>query len=184
MNLEEAIEPVALQLQAAAALGDERTQQIAANLAATVDAAVRLAIIQAVSSAAADASQALTELGGADAPAITAHVDGDDLDIRVTPGTAEQPAPPPPTDDGDAAARISLRLTEALKAEIERAAGSEGLSVNGWLVRAATWALSGRRPPWGGPNRGGGPNWGGGPGWGGPPEDGRGSHRVTGWVTG
>jgi uncharacterized protein (DUF1778 family) len=37
--------------------------------------------------------------------------------------------------------RINLRLPEYLKSRIEQAAGSEGLSVNSWLVRAAAAAV-------------------------------------------
>src|SRR5206468_10877234 len=37
--------------------------------------------------------------------------------------------------------RINLRMPDQLKARIEQAAGGEGLSVNSWLVRAATAAL-------------------------------------------
>ena len=37
--------------------------------------------------------------------------------------------------------RINLRMPEHLKARIEQAAVSEGLSVNAWLVRAAATAL-------------------------------------------
>jgi len=54
--------------------------------------------------------------------------------------------------------RINLRMPDQLKGRIEQAAASEGLSVNSWLVRAATAALErtdpGRRreprPPMGG----------------------------------
>ncbi len=37
--------------------------------------------------------------------------------------------------------RINLRLPEHLKARVEDAASQAGLSVNSWLVRAATAAL-------------------------------------------
>jgi uncharacterized protein (DUF1778 family) len=37
--------------------------------------------------------------------------------------------------------RINLRMPDHLKARIEQAAASEGLSVNAWLVRAAATAL-------------------------------------------
>jgi hypothetical protein len=37
--------------------------------------------------------------------------------------------------------RINFRLPEPLKARIEEAAGSEGLSINSWLVRAAAAGL-------------------------------------------
>jgi hypothetical protein len=38
--------------------------------------------------------------------------------------------------------RINLRLPDTLKARVEEAAGRERLSVNAWLVRAATAALT------------------------------------------
>jgi hypothetical protein len=65
------------------------------------------------------------------------------------------PAPPTLEDEG-ATARINFRPPEHLKTRIEEAAGRAGLSVNAWLVRAATAALdadpgrtSARRPPLG-----------------------------------
>src|SRR5437763_1578632 len=88
----------------------------------------------------------------------------------VTPPPAEQPfdepsppavdVPPPAAPEGEegAAARISFRLTEHLKGRIEEAAAQAGLSVNAWLVRAASAPLdsrgrdrpAARRPPLGG----------------------------------
>ena len=44
-------------------------------------------------------------------------------------------------DDERTMSRINLRLPERLKARVEQAAASEGLSVNAWLVRAAAAAL-------------------------------------------
>ena len=40
-------------------------------------------------------------------------------------------------------ARINFRLAQHLKDRIEQAADRSGLSVNGWLVRAAAAALDG-----------------------------------------
>jgi len=87
----------------------------------------------------------------------------------VTPPPAEHPFDEPglpaadvppvmPEGEEGAAARISFRLTEHLKGRIEEAAAQAGLSVNAWLVRAASAALesgdrgsrSDRRAPWGG----------------------------------
>jgi HicB family len=50
---------------------------------------------------------------------------------------------PPAFPEGDEGtmSRINLRLPDHLKARIEQAAGSDGLSVNAWLVRAAAAAL-------------------------------------------
>jgi hypothetical protein len=36
---------------------------------------------------------------------------------------------------------VNLRLPEGLKADVEQAAARDGLSVNAWLVRAASAAL-------------------------------------------
>ena len=63
-----------------------------------------------------------------------------------------------PDGEEGAIARINFRLAEHLKGRIEDAAAQSGLSVNAWLVRAASAALesgdrdrgSARRPPLGG----------------------------------
>lgn len=38
--------------------------------------------------------------------------------------------------------RISLRLPDSLKTQVDEAAAAEGVSVNTWLIRAAQAALS------------------------------------------
>ena len=128
------------QLNAAAALGDERTREVAASLANAATPAVRLAVLGALSAAADETTAALLDHPGS--PSVSARLDGDDVRIVVEtrdPGTAptEQRA-----DDGDASARISLRLSESLKSDIDEAAAHESVSVNTWLVRAATGALT------------------------------------------
>ena len=180
MHLDEYIEQVHDQLRASAALGDERTQQIASSLAATVDSSVRLALLAAVSAAAGEITAALCE--AQDGPAVTVALDGDEIRVDIT-RTADAPAAPP-ADDGEATARISLRLSEKLKADVEQAAGRDSVSVNTWLVRAAGAALNRAGSPGGtgGPGNQGGPGGWSGP-WSGGPL-GRGSQRVTGWVTG
>ncbi len=47
---------------------------------------------------------------------------------------------PADSDDGGTS-RINLRMPEHLKTRVERAASGEGLSVNTWLVRVASFAL-------------------------------------------
>ena len=49
--------------------------------------------------------------------------------------------------DEDSTARITLRLPEQLKLQMEAAANREGLSVNAWLVRAVVVALKNRGRP-------------------------------------
>ena len=171
MELHSHVAQVQEQLENAAALGDERTQQTAAALASAAAPALRLAILAAVSAAADEITAALLDAPGA--PAVSVHLDGDDLRVEVRV-TAEQAATP--TDEGDASARISLRLSEALKADIESAARRESISVNSWLVRAATQGLN---PGWGLGGRFGDPRRQ--PGQPGRPGN---THHVTGWING
>lgn len=193
MQLDHHVAQVHEQLSAAAALGDDRTREVAQALATAATPAVRLALLNAVSEAADEITAALLDYPGS--PSVNVRLDGDELgvDVTATPppaGTAE-----PRRDDGDPSARISLRLTEALKSEIDAAAESEGISVNTWLVRAAAAALRGSpgATPGFGPGGPGGPGGVGGPwgagwatGWGGGRGRGRGDHQqhVTGWING
>jgi hypothetical protein len=167
MELQTYLAQVRTQLDAAAALGDDRAREIAAALAAAAEASVQLALVSAVSAAADEITAALLDVPGA--PVVTARLVSDvggsemQFDIRSErPATA---APPP--EDSDANARISLRLGEALKADIEAAAKAEATSVNTWLVRAAAAALSGAHAARG--SR---------------PQHPRDAHRISGWING
>lgn len=174
MHLDDYVRQVHDQLGATAALGDERTQQIAATLTAAAAPAVRLAIMAALGEAADEITAALLDSPGS--PTVSIRLNGEDVRVEVA---STEPAPTSArTDDGDASARISLRLSEQLKADVEQAAGAEGVSVNTWLVRAAGTALT---PTWssvftaasglGGRNATGG-------------KRGTNAHRVTGWING
>ncbi len=168
MELHEYLRGVSEQLTAAAALGDDRTREVAATLAAAAQASVRVAILDALAAAAIEVTDALHAAGDAQpAPAVSLQLTGDQVRFTVTSPPRVEEAEPAASrpEDGDATARISFRLSDSLKADIERAAGQAGLSVNSWLVRAATNAL---RP---GPGPAGG--W-----------HSSGGHRFTGWVTG
>lgn len=185
------------QLTAAAALGDDRTQQIAGSLAAAAAPSVRLAVLDALSAAADEITAALLDHPGS--PGVTVRLDGgggEDVLITVRDTAASVPTTEPRTDDGEASARISLRLSESLKTDIEQAAAKDGVSVNTWLVRAAGTALEpnplaalgafgtrlGRAA-----GKGGAGAWlsgEGGPA-GGPESRRGGSHsRITGWIDG
>jgi len=170
MELDPFLEDVSEQLTAAAALGDDRTREVAAALSATARSSVRMAILDALAAATTEVTDALHSASGdaQPAPAVSLQLSGDQVRFTVTTAPVVETAEPVAgrSDDGDATARISLRLTDALKVEIERAAGQAGLSVNSWLVRAASSAL---RP--GGAAPGGWHSSGAG-------------HRFTGWVTG
>ncbi|WP_375493955.1 toxin-antitoxin system HicB family antitoxin [uncultured Jatrophihabitans sp.] len=185
MQLDEYSSQVATQIRAAAALGDDRTREVAEALAGAAEPAVRLAVLAAVSDTADEITSVLVDLPGA--PTVAVRLDGNEATVDVRLSHDDTPAQEQRPDDGDTSARISLRLSEALKTDIDAAAARDGVSVNAWLVRAATAGLDpnpfdslaafGKNFGLGaGPNRGRG---GGGRGGG----RGAGQH-VTGWING
>ena len=152
MELQTYVDDVRDQLLTAAENSGDESRLAAERMTATIDSALRLALLEAVSAAADDITVEL-------APgSVEVRLRGRDPEFAVTvPNTPSiQPAPPTvpaaavpapvDTDDGGTS-RITLRLPDLLKGRIEAAAEAEGLSVNGWLVRALTAATSAAVPP-------------------------------------
>jgi hypothetical protein len=140
------------QLALAAEAGGDDVQAMAERLAASLEAAARLALLDALSAAAAEITQEI-------APgSVEVRLRGRDPEFVVaTPTTAVLPAPEdegPAYSTGDDAAmsRINVRLPQELKDRVEEAARAAGVSVNTWLVRSAAAALS-RGPSTAGPVR-------------------------------
>lgn len=167
MHLEPHLAQVHDQLTAAAALGDDRTKEVAGALATAVGPAVRLAVLDALSAAADEITAALLDQPGS--PTVSVRQDGDEIRVGVAAGASGPATAEPRRDDGDTSARISLRLSESLKFDIDDAADRDGVSVNTWLVRAAATALDSADGRGGGPGRGRGRHD---------------HHRVTGWING
>jgi HicB family len=125
-------------ISAADSAGDE-TRQAAERLGFALDSSARLAIMEAVSQAAAEITAEMPN-GGVDV-----RLHGRDLDFLVHVATPTPPAPPPPPapeeDDDGSLSRITLRIPESVKAKAEERAAEAGQSLNTWLVslvRAAT----------------------------------------------
>ncbi|TMR16591.1 toxin-antitoxin system HicB family antitoxin [Nonomuraea turkmeniaca] len=157
MDLAPYVDHLRRELAVAAAAGGEEARAVGERLAATLESATRLALLEALSAAADEITHDL-------APgSVEVRLRGRDPGFVVTPplvgGSFEEegergrsssppPAPPPDSDEGGTS-RISLRVPEHLKPRIEEAAARDGLSVNAWLVRAVSAALdsgeSGRR---------------------------------------
>ncbi|AQZ61938.1 unnamed protein product [[Actinomadura] parvosata subsp. kistnae] len=155
MDLAPYVNRLRRELAIAAGAGGEEARALAERLAATLDSATRLALLEALSAAADEITHDLTP------GSVEVRLRGRDPDFVVTPPPAappppheERPAPPPPEVEEGGTARISLRVPEQLKPRIEEAAARDGLSVNAWLVRAIAAALDpgaanerpGRRP--------------------------------------
>jgi hypothetical protein len=153
MNLRLYIEDLQRQLAVAAEAGGEDARALAERLVAPLDAAIRLTLQDALAAAAEEITTELApgsvelRLRGRDPEFVVtappADPSADDLAAGAgdrTPAAATAPSGTPEGDEG-AMSRINLRLPDHLKARIEHAAGSEGLSVNAWLVRAAASAV-------------------------------------------
>jgi hypothetical protein len=181
-------------LMSAAAAGDEHTQRTAGLLAAAIEPAARLAIMNALADLAAEVTEALD-----DERVVEVRLDGRQVRVAVSepnrPRPPDEPPPPPPPPLGEAGdiSRITLRLMEQLKNRAEQAANAQGMSLNAWIAQAVQGALHGAGQrgweDWGGDwNR---EDWGRGD-WGrGDRGRGRGrgkgrddERRVRGWVQG
>lgn len=142
MDITRHIDTLQRQLVAAAALGGEQVQETASRLAMALEAAARLAILDALTEAAGEITRDL-------APgAVDVRLRGEGVDfVVVRPPTDEQPATTsiasaPASEDVDASpSRVTLRLPEGLKTRAERTAAADGISLNTWLVRAIAAAL-------------------------------------------
>ncbi|MDQ2795807.1 MAG: type II toxin-antitoxin system HicB family antitoxin [Actinomycetota bacterium] len=127
------------QLVAAAANGTQDTRVVAERLAAGLDAAARLTLLDALSAAAGEITRDL-------APgSVDMRLRGRDIEFVVTqphtePDADERAAATVDVDDASTS-RTTLRLPDALKARVDEAAAADGLSVNTWLVRAVAAAL-------------------------------------------
>lgn len=144
MDLQPYIEAVRHELKVAAAARGPETAELAERLTAPLGSTIRLALLEALSEGAELITREL-------APgSVEVRLRGRDPEFTVTPAPAEpEGAPltaPPETDDDGGTWRVTLRLPENLRAGVDAAARTDGLSVNAWLVRAVFAALGGGNP--------------------------------------
>lgn len=182
MDITPYVERLRHDLSQAAAAGDDQVRDAAERLTLALDPSLRLALMEALSQAAAEIT---TEMR---AGSVDVRLAGRDVEFVVehpAPAAPAAPAAATPTADDDeddgATARITLRLPESVKTRAEELAAKTGSSLNTWIVnvlRSATREgainididlssipfLEGSDPF--GPGRGGR----------------RGTRRMTGWV--
>lgn len=123
-------------LAAAAALaGDEAAQHAAQRLAQALEPSLQLRLLDLLSEIA---------LGlNAQVPGrIEVRLAGREPELVYVEEEQAEPAPAP--GDDALTARITLRLSESLKAQVEVAAAGENLSVNSWIIRALARGLETR----------------------------------------
>ncbi len=186
MDLTPYINQLREDLTAAASAGDDQTRHTAAVLGAALEPAARLAIMTALSDLAAEVTATL------DDRVVEVRLDGRDVRVAVSSpsdgepratgshipdfhaagphveGPPPEPGLPPFGDAGGDIRRMTLRLIDQVKAQAERAAAEQGVSLNTWVSQAVSGALRGE--PWNEPKGG--------------PGDRRSRNRVQGWVQG
>ena len=148
MDLNPYVASLGRELLTAVETGGHDGTAVIERLTVSMESAIRLALLEALSAAADEITRDL-------APgSVQVRLRGRDPEFVVTPHQIEQPPSDPTTDraapviddaaqgfEEGATARINVRLPEQLKSAVEEAAGREGRSVNAWLVRAASTAL-------------------------------------------
>jgi hypothetical protein len=142
MDITPYVERLRHDLAQAAAAGDDQVRDAAERLTLALDPSMRLALMEALSQAAAEITSEMR------AGAVDVRLTGRELEFVVeqaAPPAPTQPTGPQPTGDEDeddgATARITLRLPESVKSRAEDLAAKTGSSLNTWIVnvlRAAT----------------------------------------------
>jgi hypothetical protein len=146
MDLTPYVSKLSAELAVAAEAGGDDARALAERLIAPLDSAVRLTLLEALSSAADEITRDLApgsvelRLRGSEPSFIVTTPPADDSFVD---SALPAPIAPPPVADADdgTMARINVRLPEQMKARIEEAAAKEKISANVWLVRAAAAVL-------------------------------------------
>jgi HicB family len=149
MDMSEYVATLRRELATITRFASDDVARAAEMLTDAMESSVRLTLLEVISAA---ADEITTRLDGA---AIDVRLAGNDADFVVTVTTDEPDdeaagQAPGATADDAGSARITLRLSDALKASVEAAAAEAGISVNTWLVQAARRGLD---SPGGGSNR-------------------------------
>ena len=134
MQLQPHVEALERQLAELGNLGDEAAATAARRLIQLLATPVRARMLELVGEAALEVS------GQLPSGHVEVRLAGPDPSLVFVPDDEE--AANVGTVADDAAARLTLRMPEALKASVEEAASRDGVSVNAWLVRAIARQLA------------------------------------------
>jgi hypothetical protein len=145
MDITPYVDSLRRDLAAAAEAGGDEAKAAAERLALALDPAMRMALMDALSQAAAEITSELP------AGSVDVRLRGREPEFVVDvptmplapPAPPAPPLPPEPeeVDEDGTVARITLRIPESLKAKAEEMAAKSGHSLNTWLVntiRSAT----------------------------------------------
>ncbi|MCU1525927.1 MAG: histidine kinase [Microbacteriaceae bacterium] len=143
MELGQYVSDLQRQLVDAAENGTEDTRAVADRLAAGLDAAARLVLLDVLSAAVGEITRDLAP-GSVDMRLRGREVEFVVTQLNTEPDSEDLPTATVDLDDASTS-RTTLRLPDALKVRVDEAAAADGLSVNTWLVRAIAAALQPRQ---------------------------------------
>jgi hypothetical protein len=124
MKMSLAIEGLRSDVAAVGELGDDAVAEATERIAAVLSRSAPTRILDLLSEVAAELSAELPE------GRVEIHLVGDDVEFAYV-----EDRPPAPEIEGELTSRITLRLSDQLKSNVEASAAREGLSVNGWILR-------------------------------------------------
>lgn len=126
MDLTSHVEALQRDLAAVAELGDEAGAKAAERIARALEPSLRLRLLDLLGEAAHELDVQLP------AGRVQVRLSGRDVELVYEEDPSAAPVPGP---DEPMTARLTLRLPEGLKGNVEAAAAVEGLSANSWLVQ-------------------------------------------------
>ncbi|NGY61314.1 ribbon-helix-helix protein, CopG family [Lentzea sp. NEAU-D13] len=149
MDLTPYVASLGRELLTAVETGGDDASVLVERLTVSMESAIRLALLEALSAAADEITADLAPdsvqvlLRGRDPKFVVTRRPVEQQPVAVAPEPVAAPAEDVAAgfEDGTTV-RINVRLPEPLKAAIDEAAAKEGRSVNAWLVRAASAQLT------------------------------------------
>jgi hypothetical protein len=117
---------------------DDTTAAVADRLSQAVAPAVQLQLLDLLGQVALEVSSQLPD------GRVDLQLAGREVLLVVTEIAGDRAAGTASGDDDSATARLTLRMSDAMKTAVERAAETAGQSTNAWLVTAARQALDPR----------------------------------------
>lgn len=148
MDLSQYVSDLRQQLAIAAEAGGDEARQLADRLTAPLEAASRLVLLEALSTAAGEITRELApgsvevRLRGRDPEFVVTQAGVPAFEEVAAHSAPSSPVPAAPIEfDEGSTSRTTLRLPDHLKVRVEEAATRDGVSVNSWLVRAVSDAL-------------------------------------------
>jgi homoserine kinase len=136
MELSDYVQNLRAELASVARVGSEDVARAGELLADTLDSAVRLTLLDVLSGAAAEITSKL------DQAMVEVHLSSGGPTFAVVQTPPEHVAQGHvEAEEESGTSRVTLRLPDGLKSRAEAAAARDGVSLNTWLVRAASRAL-------------------------------------------